>query len=114
MIIQTTSDVAKARNVCRVMILSQRLSPLLCARGVAAITSLGELILHASLKANLEVRIIPLQGKQGVELRCFIPFQEDKPLAMDTVQSQLARAVDNIDIYNHDKQIVIVSHLWSQ
>jgi hypothetical protein len=113
MLIQNRSDIAKARNVCRIMILSQRLPPALCVRGVAVITSLGELILVSSLKANLEVRVIPQNGKQGVELRCFIALTEDKPLVTDTAQSQLARAVDTLEIYNHDQQLVIVSRLWA-
>ncbi|HLY27692.1 MAG TPA: hypothetical protein VKQ72_15210 [Aggregatilineales bacterium] len=111
--IQRNSDIAKARNVCRTMILSQRLPLALCARGVAAITSLGELILLSSLTGTLEVRIIPQNGKQGVELRCIIPLNGGQPLTMDTTQGQLARAVDSLDIYNNDQQIVIVSHLWA-
>src|SRR5579872_2020801 len=113
MIIQSTWDVATARNVCRKVILGQKLPPSFCARSVAAIAVLGELILLSHSAGTLEIRVVPQRGKQGVELRCSIPLSNGQSVSLETARSQLARAVDAIDINNQDNQLTITAHLWS-
>lgn len=113
MLIQSTWDVATARNVCRKAILGQKLPPTLCARAVAAVAALGELILLSRMTGTLEIRLVPQQGKRGVELTCSIPLDDTQPLALETTRSQLARAVDVLDIDNQDNQLTVTVHLWA-
>ncbi len=112
MVIQSTWDIAVARNVCRKAILGQKLPPTLCARAVAAISVLGELSLLSKLSSTLEIRVIPQQGKRGAELICCIPLNGESCPPLDTVQSQLARVVDALEVQCQDNRLMITARLW--
>ncbi len=112
MLIQGTWDIAVARNVCRKAILDQKLPPTLCARVVAAIAALGELILLSHLTGTLEIHIVPQQGKRGVELTCCIPLADRQCPSLDTARSQLARVADALEIQNQDNRLIIIVQFW--
>ena len=110
MMINSTWDVAVARNTCRKLILGEKLPPSLCACAVAAIAVFGEFILQTHATGSLEVKVIPQQGKSGVDLICSIALNAGQPLSLDALRQQLTRVTSTFDIYNQGHQLEITAH----
>ena len=112
MMIQSTWDIATARNVCRKVILGQKLSPTLCGRAVAVVAVLGELILLSQMRGSLDVREIPQQGKRGIEIRCSLVLVSEPTPSLETTRSQLERVVDALHVHVQDNLLEISAHIW--
>lgn len=110
--VQSTWDVAKARNMLRQVILGQKWSPTLCARAVAVFATFGELILGSRNTGTFEILIVPRKNKPGVELNCIIAQHGADTLPLETVQSQLKRAGDVVEIHQDNNQVAITVYLW--
>lgn len=110
--IQGAPDIAKGRNLLRQLILGQRWSPTLCARAVAAFGVLGELIVGSNETGTLDILIVPLGGKPGVELKCNISLRGAEQLPIETMHSLLTRAADVVDIRECGDQLAITAYLW--
>jgi hypothetical protein len=110
--VSSTWDIAKARNEARKVVLGQNYPPVVCARAVAVVAALGELILSSGMTGTLEISIVPRNGKQSVELICKIPQMEREHLSLETVQSQLARAADGVEMHEYHNQLDITVYLW--
>ena len=113
MMIQSVADVAEARNRLRKVILGEKWSPTMAARGVAALATLGELILGSQATGRVDLVIAPRHGKPGIELSSKIPVKDKESLSLDLVRSQLTRAVDSLEIEEHDDHLYITIFLWA-
>ncbi len=109
--VSSTWDIAKARNELRKIVLGQNYPPVVCARAVAAVAALGELILSSGMTGTLEISIVARHGQQSVELNCKIPQKSKEHLSLETVQSQLTRAADAVEMREHDNQLDITVYL---
>jgi hypothetical protein len=110
-VINSVTDLASARNLLRKEILDQNWSPQLCVRAVAALTSLGELILRAHITGTVETEIAAQKNK-GVWLRSSI--SKDAATEFNATRSQLERAVDTIEVEDKDNQLHITLYIRTE
>ena len=85
----------------------------MAARGVAALATLAELILSSQAIGRVDLVIAPFHGKPGIELSSKIPVNDKGSLSLDLVRSQLTRAVDSLEIEEHDDHFYITTFLWA-
>lgn len=106
--LSSTWDIAKARNELRKVVLGQNYPPVVCARAVAAVAALGELILSSGMTATLDILIVSQHGQPIIELNCKIPHKGGERLSLETLKAQLARATDTVEMHEQDKQLEII------
>jgi hypothetical protein len=110
-IINSVTDLANARNLLRKEILDQNWSPQLCVRAVAALTSLGELMLRAHITGTVETEIAAQKSK-GVWLKSNI--SKEATIEFNATRSQLERAVDTIEVEDKENQLHITLFIQTE
>ena len=97
--IQGTFDIAKGRRSIRAHIATQRWTPVFGARAGAALTALGELILHAGVSRIVAVRlyIIDTGDEAGIEFDCQLhPCNIADNGKFEQAQQRLENATDDL------------------
>lgn len=110
-VITSTADLGNARNLLRKEILAQEWSPQLCVRAVAALTSLGELILRSHITGTIETEIV-VQKDKGVWLKSTI--SKEASAEFKATRSQLERAVDTIQVEDKENQLHIALYIRTE
>ena len=111
MIINSTWDIAVARNACRKFVLGEKLPLTMCARAVAATAVFGEFILQSNEAGSLDFKAVPHDGKIGIDLVCSISRPDTQAPNLEALRSQLARVTVNIDVHNLESRMEITVHL---
>lgn len=111
--IQTTFDVARARNQVRRMIASYNWSPPFAGRTAAAITALGEAGLLAESFAILQVHLLEGDERRGLAITCDFARSANTPDQwLEQLRKHVERSTDELAVEGDAYRIRIHARLW--
>ena len=112
MTIRNTGDVERSRNIVRRLIMGQKWSPTICARAIATLTTLAELMLESPEGGELDVSVAPHYANRGVEFQCDVALSGIQEGELDEARDQLEQVVSELHMQQQTNCVRIVARVW--